>query len=187
MHVPTETRAQAAPARARRQPAPCRGRRRARLLRPGGVLLNHGLVTTDPDGKAHGPPGGEFIDRHVFQGGELPHLSRVLQTVALAGLEAVDIEDLRPHYARTLQHWVRRLEARSREAIGIAGIERYRIWRIYLAGMAFAFDRGWLSVAQVLAYKPTNGPPAIRPWTPEHQYVFGNPQFIASGLNWTED
>jgi cyclopropane-fatty-acyl-phospholipid synthase len=126
----------------------------ARLLKPGGALLNHGIVTTDWRGKAQGPPGGEFIGRHVFPGGELPNLPRALTHVLQSGLEPVDVEDLRPHYARTLLLWSRRLEAHAEAAIAAAGIEQYRIWRIYLAGMALAFDRGWLSVAQVLAYKP---------------------------------
>jgi cyclopropane-fatty-acyl-phospholipid synthase len=156
----------------------------ARLLKPGGVLLNHGIVVTDPNGP-QGPPGGEFIGRHVFPGGELPHLSRVLREAALNGLEVVDVEDLRPHYARTLMLWVHRLEAHRDEAIALAGADRYRVWRIYLAGMALAFDAGWLSVAQVLAYKPRNGRPAVRPWSRAYQYAEGAPVPFATGLPWT--
>ena len=69
----------------------------ARLLRPGGIALNHGITTTDRDGYAQGPSGGEFIDRLVFPGGEVPHISRVLYEVAGTGLELLDIEDLCPH------------------------------------------------------------------------------------------
>jgi Mycolic acid cyclopropane synthetase len=68
-------------------------------------------------------------------------------------------------------HWVRRLEAAREAAIAAAGIERYRVWRLYIAGMAHAFDRGWLSVAQVLAIKPLPGGPAPRPWARQYQYV----------------
>jgi cyclopropane-fatty-acyl-phospholipid synthase len=157
----------------------------ARLLRPGGGLLNHGIVVTDPNGP-QGPPGGEFIDRHVFPGGELPHLSRVLREAALSGLEVVDVEDLRPHYARTLMLWVHRLEAHRDEAIALVGVDRYRVWRIYLAGMAMAFDAGWLSVAQVLAYKPRDGRPAARPWSRAYQYVEGASAPLATGLPWTQ-
>jgi cyclopropane-fatty-acyl-phospholipid synthase len=143
----------------------------ARSLRPGGALLNHGIVTTDPRGHARGPPGGEFIDRYVFPGGAVPHISRVFTELAGAGLEPVDMEDLRPHYALTLLHWVRRIESRRGDAIRLAGDVRYRIWRVYLAGMAHAFDRGWLSVAQVMAYKPLARSMAPRPWTREYQYA----------------
>ncbi|MGN6550979.1 MAG: class I SAM-dependent methyltransferase [Pararhizobium sp.] len=141
-----------------------------RLMKPGGALLNHGIVTTDAEGRPQGPPGGEFINKHVFPGGELSNLSRTLQEMARSGLEPVDVEDLRPHYARTLLHWVRRLEARRDEVIAAGGAERYRVWRIYLAGMAHAFDQGWLSIAQVLAYRKIGGRPASRPWSRAYQY-----------------
>jgi cyclopropane-fatty-acyl-phospholipid synthase len=108
----------------------------ARLLRPGGAFLHHGIVATDPEGRAQGPAGGEFIDRYVFPGGAVPHLSRNLVDLARVGLEVADVEDLRPHYARTLLHWARRLEAQRDAASATAGVQRYRIWIVYLAGMA---------------------------------------------------
>lgn len=156
----------------------------ARLLKPGGAVLNHGIVATDAHGKAQGPPGGEFIDRHVFPGGELPNLPHALREVMLSGLEPADVEDLRPHYARTLLLWSRRLEASSAEAIAAAGIERYRVWRIYLAGMALAFDRGWLSVAQILGYKPVAGRPADRPWSRAYQYRQDQAAALSAPLDW---
>jgi cyclopropane-fatty-acyl-phospholipid synthase len=70
-----------------------------------------------------------------------------------------------------LLHWTRRLEARRDEAIRAAGIERYRIWLIYLAGMAYAFDRGWLSDAQVLSFKQAENGTIDRPWTRNYQYA----------------
>jgi cyclopropane-fatty-acyl-phospholipid synthase len=146
----------------------------ARLLRPGGIVLNHGITATDREGHGQGPPGGEFIDRFVFPGGEVPHISRVLYDIAGSNLEILDVEDLRPHYPLTLRHWVNRLEQARAMAIAAAGAERYRIWRIYLAGMAHAFDRGWLSVCQTVAQKPLANRPAPRPWTRAYQYV-GDP------------
>ncbi len=143
----------------------------ARLLRPGGAMLHHGIVATDPHGRAQGPAGGEFIGRYVFPGGAVPHLSRTMFELSRVGLEVADVEDLRPHYAQTLLRWVRRLEEHREEAIALAGLERYRIWRVYLAGMACAFDRGWLSVAQVLAFKPDRQGVVRRPWTRDYQYV----------------
>jgi cyclopropane-fatty-acyl-phospholipid synthase len=142
-----------------------------RLLRPGGAFLNHGIYATDPDGRARGPAGGEFINRYVFPGGAVPHLSRAIREIARAGLEFADAEDLRPHYARTLMHWTKRLEAHSDVAIRAAGERRYRIWRVYLAGMAQAFERGWLSIAQVLAFRPAQSGTAYRPWTRGYQYA----------------
>ena len=70
------------------------------------------------------------------------------------GLERWDVESLRPHYARTLWQWVDRLEANRAAALAAVGEKVYRIWRIYMAGSAHAFERGWMSIYQVLAGKP---------------------------------
>ena len=75
----------------------------ARLLKPGSAVLNHGIITTDPKGSSSGPPGGEFIGRHVFPGGELPPLSRVLFEKANKKLEVVDVEDCAPLSAHPSQ------------------------------------------------------------------------------------
>lgn len=156
----------------------------ARLLKPGGMALNQGVTITDPQGPK-GPPGGDFIDRYVFPGGELPHLSMLISLMATAGLEIGEIEDWRPHYAKTLIHWVRRLEAASEPAIAAVGAEKFRIWRVYLAGMALAFDRGWLTTDQVLAFKPLGeGRPAPRPWSLRHVYDASSPVW-AKGLDWS--
>src|SRR5579884_1915692 len=70
------------------------------------------------------------------------------------------------------------------QAIAAAGAERYRIWRMYLAGMAHAFDRGWLSVCQTLALKPAEGRMAPRPWTRRYQYEPSAAVPISRGLDW---
>ncbi len=155
-----------------------------RLLRPGGIALNHGITAGDRDGRAQGPPGGGFIDRFVFPGGAVPHISRVLYEVAGAGLEILDVEDLRPHYPQTLARWVARLEAAREAAIAAAGAERYRIWRMYMAGMAHAFDRGWLSVCQTLAQKPRDEGMAPRPWTRRYQYEPAIDPAMSRALDW---
>ena len=157
----------------------------ARLLKPGGIALNHGITAGDPDSRSQGPAGGDFIDRYVFPGGEIPHLSRVVYEVARAGLEVTDIEDLRPHYARTLTHWVERLERNAEAAQALAGAQRYRIWRVYMAGMGFAFDQGWLRLAQVVAYKPALDSMAPRPWTREHVYAPDLREAPLSGPSWS--
>jgi cyclopropane-fatty-acyl-phospholipid synthase len=160
------------------------------LLRPGGAFLNHGIFATDAGGRAQGPPGAEFINRYVFPGSAVPHLSRAIFEMARAGLEFADAEDLRPHYARTLMHWTRRLEAHRDQAILAGGGQRYRIWRVYLAGMAQAFERGWLSIAQVLAFRPAQSGTAYRPWTRGYQYAGPDPLHpgkiaLAGALDWS--
>lgn len=57
-------------------------------------------------------------------GGELPHISRVIYEAARCRLEAIDMGDLRPHYALTLLHWMNRFEARAEEVIEAAGADR---------------------------------------------------------------
>jgi cyclopropane-fatty-acyl-phospholipid synthase len=90
--------------------------------------------------------------------------------MAQGNLECVDVECLRPHYARTLWQWVERLDARKDEARALVGDKKYRIWRIYMAGYALAFQRGWCSIYQVLAGRPLANGTFAGPLTREHVY-----------------
>ena len=140
------------------------------LLKPGGLVMNHGLTSTGLHSGGMSQDVTNFIDRYVFPGGEIPHLSKEIELLARSRLECADVECLRPHYAKTLWHWVDRLEARKEEARALVGDKKYRIWRIYMAGYALAFQRGWVSVYQVLAGKPkANGTLAL-PLTREYIY-----------------
>jgi cyclopropane-fatty-acyl-phospholipid synthase len=141
-----------------------------RLLAPGGIVLNHGITSVDPDNRAVGLGAGEFIDKYVFPDGELPHVSLVLREMALAKLEVMDVETLRLHYARTLANWSRRLEANLAAARAHAGEKRARIWRLYLAGCAHAFERDWVTIHQVLATKPADPARNPLPWTRAYMY-----------------
>jgi cyclopropane-fatty-acyl-phospholipid synthase len=141
-----------------------------RLLADGGSVLNHGITSVDPDSRAVGMGGGEFIEKYVFPHGELPHLSLVVREMGAAGLEVMDSETLRLHYARTLRQWSDRLEANLDKAKSYAGDKRLRIWRTYLAGCAHAFERGWVSVQQVLAVKSENPRANPLPWTRQWMY-----------------
>src|SRR3546814_16550944 len=76
-----------------------------RLLRPGGLVLNHGITAGGVDNSELGAGMGEFIEKYIFPGGELTHISNVLAKLTDGGLEGVDIENLRPHYASTLWAW----------------------------------------------------------------------------------
>ena len=129
----------------------------ARLLRPGGLVLNHGITLNALGKHEVGSEVGNFIDGYVFPGGELTHLAHVVESMAAQGLECADVESLRPHYARTLWHWVERLEARRDAAVAAVGDKLYRVWRVYMAGSAQSFERGWLSVYQALAGKALAG------------------------------
>ncbi len=81
-----------------------------------------------------------------------------------------DAESLRPHYAKTLWHWVDRLQARREEAVRLVGEKRLRVWLIYMAGSAHAFSRGWISIFQVLGVRATDNGTVLCPLTRSHLY-----------------
>jgi len=132
-----------------------------RLLKPGGLIMNHGITAAGVDNAELGNGMGEFIEKYIFPGGELTHVSVVMQTLANGGLEDLDVENLRPHYARTLWAWSDRLEARLPDAARILGAEQgersLRAYRLYLAGCAMAFEHGWIALHQILAQHPATG------------------------------
>jgi len=139
-----------------------------RLLAGGGVVLNHGITSVDPESRSVGMGGGDFIGKYVFPHGELPHLSLVIKEMSAAGLEVMDSETLRLHYAKTLEQWSARLEANLDKAREYAGEKRLRIWRAYLAGCAHAFAEGWVSIQQVLAVKGGTPRENPLPWTRDY-------------------
>jgi cyclopropane-fatty-acyl-phospholipid synthase len=122
-------------------------------VREGGLVMNHGITAKHTDGRPVGRGAGEFIGRYVFPNGELPHLAMISASLSEAGLEIVDVESLRPHYARTLEQWSSRLESRLEEAAAMVPEHALRIWRLYLAGCAYAFAKGWINLHQILAVK----------------------------------
>lgn len=123
-------------------------------VREGGLVMNHGITAKHTDGRQVGRGAGEFIERYVFPNGELPHLSMISAHISEAGLEVVDVESLRLYYARTLEHWSQRLEQNLEAAAKQVPEQTLRIWRLYLAGCAYAFARGWINIHQILAAKP---------------------------------
>ena len=141
-----------------------------RLLKEKGLVLNHGITTMDTSNRAVGLGAGDFIGRYVFPDGELPHLHLVVHDMANQDLEIQDVEGLRTHYAKTLGHWSDNYEARLGDAVEAAGERTARIWRVYLAGCAHAFEQGWISIYQILASKQTKPGRAALPLTREWIY-----------------
>jgi len=142
-----------------------------RLLVPGGFVLNHGITHNALTQKSLGSGMGEFVEEYVFPGGELAHVSRVIEGLAAQGLEVIDGEALREHYAKTLWHWVDRLESNADAVRHEVGEEKFRVWRIYMAGSAHAFDRGWMSLWQLLAGKPLAD--GRLPHPPTRDFMYG--------------
>ena len=129
------------------------------LLKPGGVLLNHGIVVPKEQPRNDRTFGARF----VFPDGELATLSRITSEMEKAGFEPRDTESLREHYALTLRRWYENQCANQEEATKEAGEQRERVWRLHSIGAALSFERGDLSVHQVVAVKP--GAPHGLPYT----------------------
>ncbi|ARU90520.1 C17 cyclopropane fatty acid synthase CfaB [Pseudomonas sp. M30-35] len=134
-------------------------------VKPGGLVMNHGITARHTDGRAVGHGAGNFIGKYVFPHGELPHLSVMTAALSDAGLEVVDVESLRLHYARTLNFWSERLETQLDRAALMVPEQALRIWRLYLAGCAYGFAQGWMNLHQILAVKPLLNGGHDLPWS----------------------
>jgi cyclopropane-fatty-acyl-phospholipid synthase len=122
----------------------------ARLVRPGGRALNHGIARV-----RHGDPeAGAFSERYVFPDAAPLHLSRIVTAMERAGLVTDHVEGFAADYAETLSHWARRLDERIEDAVRIGGAERVRVWRVYLRAARNGFLSGFTSVYQVRCTRP---------------------------------
>jgi len=139
-------------------------------VKEGGLVMNHGITAKHTDGRPVGRGAGDFIEKYVFPNGELPHLAMITANISEAGLEVVDVESLRLHYARTLDHWSERLEDNLEAAAKLVPEQALRIWRLYLAGCAYAFARGWINLHQILAVKAHPDGSHELPWTRDDIY-----------------
>jgi cyclopropane-fatty-acyl-phospholipid synthase len=137
-----------------------------RHLRPGGVFLNHGIAI---NATAPTPKWREFGKKYVFPDGELVPIAHLLREAERAGFEVRDVENLREHYARTVERWVRRLEPLHPEAVRATDEVTYRIFRLYLAGACQGFRSSLYGLYQALLVKPDDGRSGL-PLTREDWY-----------------
>lgn len=150
-----------------------------RLLKPGGLFLNHGIsrrcqpsdmaLLKGLDNHAKTSPArlseferkilglGTFSQRHIFPDSELVPVSEGNLIAEVAGFEVRDVENLREHYALTLRNWVRRLEEHHAEAVNLVGESVYRTWRLYMSYCVGSFESSQISVNQSLLAKPLDG------------------------------
>jgi len=149
-----------------------------KVLQPGGLFLNHGIVNVEA---SHALSLGQrierklwrrdaFIDQYVFPDGKLGPLHSVIESAERSGFETRDVESLREHYVLTLREWVKRLESRGTEAIALVGAHTYRVWRLYMAAAGYGFAQGRLNVLQTLLSKPRDGD-AMLPLTRSDLYA----------------
>jgi cyclopropane-fatty-acyl-phospholipid synthase len=150
-----------------------------RVLRPGGLFLNHGIVSVVDARPATRLTAlarrlwrrDEFIRKYVFPDGRLVPAAAVIAAAEAAGFETRDVESLREHYALTLRHWVRRLEGARAAAARLVGEEAFRVWRLYMAASAHSFASGRIAVLQTLLAKPDAEGRAGLPLTRRDLYV----------------
>jgi cyclopropane-fatty-acyl-phospholipid synthase len=156
------------------------------LVRPGGRFLNHAIgrpasFNEDPDPSKvseisrqvqialglRGPSkiGSPFIERYVFPDGELQEVGTLVSMFQAHGFEVRHLESLREHYALTLRYWVDNLTKRFDEAVEEVGVQRARVWRLYMSGSAVGFERHHLEIHQILCVRPQRGASglALRP------------------------
>jgi cyclopropane-fatty-acyl-phospholipid synthase len=123
-----------------------------RLLKPGGRLLNH-QIARRPQRDESAYSVDDFIDAYVFPDGELAPIGTTVTQLERAGFEVRDVESIREHYALTLRRWVANLEAQWARAVQLTSPGRARVWRLYMAACALAFEHNRIGVNQVLAVR----------------------------------
>lgn len=119
------------------------------MLEPGGRLLNHAISSVGGSKLSS----RSFTGRYVFPDGELIDVGEVALTMGKVGLEVRDVEALREHYQRTLQHWVANLQQNWDRAVDLVGEGRARVWILYMAASSIGFGDGGLGLHQVLAVR----------------------------------
>lgn len=147
-----------------------------RMLKPGGVFLNHGIARAQVTPKTNAsfldrvivpflrdtlmlrpPRNATFIGKYVFPDGELATISQASKIAEAIGFEIRDVENLREHYALTLRCWVNSLREQQSMILELVPETTYRIWLLYMASSAAAFRRGDIAVYQTLLSRPERG------------------------------
>lgn len=144
------------------------------LLRDRGILLNHGISRRAKATKraAHKiKTERRLILKYIFPGSEIDHVGHTIDMLEIKGFEVHDVEAWREHYALTTRHWYRRLMERKEEAISFVGIERFRMWALYLAGVSIGFADGTIHICQVVASKRSSKGASGLPLTREGLYT----------------
>lgn len=125
-----------------------------RVLEPGGWFLNHGITTCPTQPLREGD---SFLDRYVFPDYHLASIGETVRAAERAGFDVRDVENLREHYARTVEHWHERLVRTRAEVERVSDAVRFRIFDLYLAGTAYEFRIGRLHLHQTLLFKADAG------------------------------
>lgn len=131
------------------------------LLKPGGMGLLHTV------GKERDTAGDPWTMRYIFPGAYIPVLDHVIRAMGKEELVPIDVENLRLHYAATLDEWGKRFETNAGKIQEAFDARLIRMWRLFLNGSSAAFRWGNIRVYQVLF---TNGLNNSLPITREYLY-----------------
>lgn len=135
-----------------------------RCLKQHGRGLVHSIGVTQPSRL------NPWIERHIFPGANPPSLGEMMGIFEPSKFSVLDVENLRLHYAKTLEHWLHRYEASVPRVREMFGEPFVRAWRLYLAGSLGAFATGELQLFQVVF---SRGADNDIPWTREYLYHQG--------------
>jgi len=120
-----------------------------RLLRPGGRLLIQQMSRG-----SRAPGGGPFIESYIAADMTMRPVGETVRLIENAGFEVIGVQAMREHYVRTIRAWLDNFEENLPAIKDILSEEQIRVWRLYLAGGALAFEEGRMGVDQILAVKP---------------------------------
>ena len=131
------------------------------ILAPEGLALVHSIGRSQP-GVAD-----PWIRKHIFPGGHIPSLGEMAEIFEPHGFTVLDIENLRPHYAKTCAAWLSNFESVAEQVTERFDETFTRMWRLYLAGSSAGFRSGTLQLYQVIFTHGTNND---IPWTRAYMY-----------------
>ena len=123
-----------------------------KYLVPNGRALIHGIT-----GQHYGAGVDPFIEKYIFPGGYIPNVVENVTHVLDAGLQLDDLEPLRRHYQKTLEHWADNYHKVFDETVSEYGEEFARMWDLYLQACAASFEAGNIDVMQFLLTKGASG------------------------------
>lgn len=137
-----------------------------RVLAPGGIVLHHAITRpAKRRNKAFARKRPEFalLTKYIFPGGELDDIGNTLINLERHKFEVHDVENWREHYQRTCRHWHDRLLARYDDAVAEIGETKTRLWLLYLAGCAIAFERNTVAIYQTVSTRRRRGTSGMPP------------------------
>jgi cyclopropane-fatty-acyl-phospholipid synthase len=131
------------------------------------TLSANGLGLIHSIGQDVAEPMSDWLEKRIFPGSYTPTVREMMEIFEPYAFSVLDLENLRQHYARTLEHWLARFEAHSSEVEQMFDGNFVRAWRLYLSGSIANFTTGSLELYQVLFSRRGNNQ---IPWTRAHLF-----------------